>query len=121
MYRLEHGLVACALLFATASPAAAAGATMGFWNSLQPDDQQPFLAGAMDMLGGLGLQCPERISLKEIKTALTARQQTGKASPTDRFVAEVLAAHYVLGCTLEKRVFDSLDPGIRKKLTGATP
>jgi len=68
------------------------------------------------MLRGLGLRCPRNIALKEVKNALNVRQKAGISSPTDRFGAEVLSVHYELGCTLDKRVFDSLDPALRKKM-----
>ncbi len=117
--KILYGLaVALSLLIATTVQAAPSGKSMIFFlNELQPEEQQPFLAGAIEMLGGLGLlQCPGRIALTDVKNALISRQKTGKSSPGDRFVAEVLAAHYALGCTLDKRVLDSLDPALRKKL-----
>jgi len=115
--KILYGLaVALSLLLVLPAQAASSGLSMAFWNSLPSEDQQPFLAGAMEMLGGLGLQCPGRIALKDVKDALSARQKTGKSSSTDRFVAEVLVAHYSLGCNLDKRVLDTLDPALRKKL-----
>jgi hypothetical protein len=115
--KILYGLaVALSLLIVTTAQTAPSGSSMAFWISLPSEDQQPFLAGAMEMLGGLGLQCPGRIALMDVKNALSKRQKTGKSSPDDRFAAEVLSVHYSLGCTLDKRVLDSLDPALRKKL-----
>jgi hypothetical protein len=90
--------------------------SLTFWRTLPSDDQYPFLAGAIEMLRGLGMRCPRNVPLKDVRDGLVRRLQTGQSRADDRFTWEVITVHYSLGCTLDKRVLDSLDPALRKKL-----
>ena len=115
--KILYGLaVILSLLIVTTAQAAPSGSSMAFWNSLPPEDQQPFLAGAMEMLGGFGLRCPGKIALKDVRGGLIRRLQTGHSRAEDRFAWEIITVHYSLGCALDKRVLDALDPALRKKL-----
>jgi hypothetical protein len=109
--------VAVSLLLVLPAYSASPGSdTLMFWRGLPPDDQYPFLAGAIEMLRGLGMQCPKNVTLKDVRDGLVRRLQTGQSRAEDRFTWEVITVHYALGCTLDKHVLDSLDPAFRKKL-----
>ena len=116
--KILYGLtVVCSLLLVLPAYSAPLGSdTLTFWRSLPPDDQYPFLAGAIEMLKGLGMQCPRNVTLKDVRDGLVRRLQTGQSRPEDRFTWEVITVHFALGCTLDKRVLDSFDPSLRKKL-----
>ena len=86
--------------------------TGAFWQSLPESARVAFLAGAVEVLGGLGLHSPSDLSVKDVAAALS--RKSGE-SLQDNFTLQLLSVMWSLGCRFDGAMLDVLDSVMRRK------
>lgn len=71
-----------------------------------------FLAGAVEVLGGLGLQSPRDLNVKDVAESLAGKLHE---NPQDNFTLQLLSVMFSLGCKFEGAMLDVLNSVMRRK------